>query len=159
MKKEEIKKIEVEKKGQSVYYTGILKDLKDGSKQGSKEGSKSEEQMSGEQYEIYKQQSELREELNSLLKKGSKEGNKSNEAVKQMEELENMLLKNGFTDEVIEKGEKTTCSFFLDNDLITLDGKIMRVSEKENKLFKYGIQFININLSTQKKLEELIIKG
>ncbi len=63
------------------------------------------------------------------------------------------------TDEVIEKGEKTTCSFFLDNDLITLDGKIMRVSEKENKLFKYGIQFININLNTQKRLEEFINKS
>ena len=63
------------------------------------------------------------------------------------------------TDEVIEKGERTTCSFFLDNDLITLEGKIMRVLEKENNQFNYGIQFININLSTQKKLDELIIKG
>jgi len=63
------------------------------------------------------------------------------------------------TDEVIEKGERATCSFFLDNDLITLKGKIMRVLEKENNQFNYGIQFININLSTQKKLEEFIIKG
>ena len=63
------------------------------------------------------------------------------------------------TDEVIEKGERTTCSFFLGNDLVTLEGKIMRVLEKENNQFNYGIQFININLSTQKKLDELIIKG
>ena len=63
------------------------------------------------------------------------------------------------TDEVIEKGERTTCSFFLGNNLITLKGKIMRVLEKENNQFNYGIQFININLSTQKMLEELIIKG
>ena len=63
------------------------------------------------------------------------------------------------TDEVIEKGERTTCSFFLDKDLTTLDGKIMRVIEKENKLFNYGMQFININLKTQKMLEEFINKS
>jgi response regulator RpfG family c-di-GMP phosphodiesterase len=63
------------------------------------------------------------------------------------------------TDEVIEKGDKATCSFFLDQEMITLDGKIMRVFEKENNMFSYGIQFININLSTQKKLEEFINKS
>jgi DNA-binding response OmpR family regulator len=62
------------------------------------------------------------------------------------------------TNEVIEKGERVTCSFFLYNDLITLDGKVVRISEKVNKQFYYGIQFININLATQNRIEEFINK-
>jgi len=72
----------------------------EGGKGGEGEGS---EQMSGEQYEIYKQQNALREAFKSLMDKAGSKGSAGNKALKQMEELEKMLLDKGITNQVIEK--------------------------------------------------------
>ncbi len=71
---------------------------------GSKSGSGQGEQMSGELYEIYKQQAQLRQLLEDALKDKKGLGNDVGEdALKQMEQLEQDLLEKGFTNEVLQK--------------------------------------------------------
>ena len=101
------------KKGEEISLPDIIKKqsdliqkLKEGVKPGQTKDGKGKEQMSGEQYEIYQQQNQLREQLNSLLKNESNKGNGGNEALQKMEELENMLLKKGFTKEVLQNMQK-----------------------------------------------------
>lgn len=98
------------KKGESVSLPDIIKkqeklikNLQEGTKPGKEKGSRSQEQMNGEQYEIYKQQNELKELLKSLIENNSKRGNEGKEALRQMEELESMLLKKGSSKRVMER--------------------------------------------------------
>ena len=101
------------KKGEEISLPDIIKKqsdliqkLKEGVKPGQTKDGKGKEQMSGEQYEIYQQQNQLREQLRSLLKKESNKGSGGNDALQKMEELENMLLKKGFTKEVLQNMQK-----------------------------------------------------
>ena len=63
------------------------------------------------------------------------------------------------TDEVIKKGERISCSFFIEKDLVTLNGKVMRIVEEDDNMHHYGIQFINLNLTSLKKIEAFIYKS
>ena len=78
--------------------------MKDGKEKGDKEGKGSEgEQMTGEQYEIYKEQQALRESLEELIKKAGKEGKSGTKALEKMKELEQQLLDKGFDNQVLQK--------------------------------------------------------
>ncbi|MDC9724287.1 MAG: hypothetical protein PSN34_16170 [Urechidicola sp.] len=97
---------------------GIKKGMKPGDKDGEN-GSKGKEgdgengqqsgegqgeQMSGELYEIYKQQAQLRKLLEEALKDKKGVGNGAGkEALKQMEQLEQDILEKGFTNETLQK--------------------------------------------------------
>ena len=81
---------------------------------GQGEGENSE-QMSGEMYEIYKQQNALKQAFKDLMKKAGKKGNAGNKALKQMEDLEKQLLDKGLTQSVIKKMEN------LKHELLKLD--------------------------------------
>ena len=61
------------------------------------------EQMTGEQYQIYKEQNALKEALKRLIKKEGNKGSGGNKALKQMEELEKLLLDKGFDNQVLER--------------------------------------------------------
>lgn len=71
-----------------------------GKGKGEGEGS---EQMSGEQYEIYKQQNALKQAFKNLMSKSGKKGSSGNKALKQMEDLEKELLNKGLTQSAIQK--------------------------------------------------------
>ncbi len=79
---------------------------KSGEKNGSGEGS-SNEDLDGELYQIYKQQSQLRQELQNAIKESEngKSGGNSNakKALKSMEELENEILEKGFNSTTLQK--------------------------------------------------------
>ena len=84
------------------------KDGKKGGEKGKKEGESGEqgEGLNGELYEIYKQQSELRQQLKEALQqnKNGKGGNgNAKKVVKEMEQLENDLLEKGFTQQSINR--------------------------------------------------------
>ena len=96
----------------------LLEKMKDGLKNGKESGSKpgdekgksgksgggenGDEQSNNELYEIYKQQSLLKEALKDILGEGEN-GNKPNDVVKEMEALEKELLEKGFNAEVIKR--------------------------------------------------------
>ncbi|WP_335966708.1 DUF4175 family protein [Galbibacter sp. PAP.153] len=80
---------------------------KEGQEQQGESGSKKygNEQMSGELYEIYKQQQQLRNALEEQLKKlqGAGEKKQAQQLISQMEQIENDLLEKGFTNATEQK--------------------------------------------------------
>ncbi|OIQ37431.1 MAG: hypothetical protein BM563_08465 [Bacteroidetes bacterium MedPE-SWsnd-G1] len=108
----------IQKQGEAIekMEEGMKKGEKPGDQQGDdgkpqpgesgeKSGEGSGEQMNGELYEIYKQQSELRQLLEDALgdKKGADSKGVGENALKQMEQIEQDLLEKGFTNEVLQK--------------------------------------------------------
>ena len=62
--------------------------------------------MNGELYEIFKQQSELRQQLQEAIKDNKSDkpgGGTAKKALKTMEELENEILEKGFNADVLQK--------------------------------------------------------
>ena len=117
-----------QKKGEKPGEKG-----KEGSKHQSKEGKDGKssgegegDQMSGELYEIYKEQSKLRQLLEESL--GDKNGGNSSikNSLDKMEQLEQDLLNKGFTNEVLQKMME------LKHELLKLD-KAAQEQGQENK--------------------------
>ena len=93
-------------------------------------GSGQNDDLDGELYEIYKQQSQLRQQLQTAIKE-SEEGNKKNigqikKVLKSMEQLENEILEKGFSARTIQKMQQ------LNYDLLKLDTAALEQG-KENK--------------------------
>lgn len=126
-----------------------------GNKQGKGAGG-SNDDLDGELYEIFKQQSQLRQELQNAIKEsenGKSGGNSAaKKALKTMEQLENDILNTGFTVDTFKKMQK------LNYELLKLDkaaleqGKdkkrksIVNQKESENnkiKALKFKKQFYN----------------
>ena len=93
-------------------------------------GSGQNDDLDGELYEIYKQQSQLRQQLQTAIEE-SEEGNKKNigqikKVLKSMEQLENEILEKGFSARTIQKMQQ------LNYDLLKLDTAALEQG-KENK--------------------------
>lgn len=90
----------------------------EGTKSGKREGS-SNDDLEGELYEIYKQQSLLRQELQEQIRKFESGGNGVNfearKALKKMEDLENEILEKGFNAGTFQKMQN------LNYELLKLD--------------------------------------
>ncbi|MET2986441.1 DUF4175 family protein [Aureibaculum conchae] len=102
-----------------------------------KDGEGGSEQMTGEQYEIYKQQNALKEALKELMGKAGKNGAKGHKAIKQMEALEKQLLDKGFDKGVIQRMQQ------LEHELLKLEDAQLeqgkdnkRKSETNNNTFE-----------------------
>ena len=86
---------------------------------GKGEGNGENDDLDGELYEIYKQQSQLRQQLQDAIKEsetGNPNGNgNAKKALKTMEQLENEILQNGFNTATIQKMQR------LNYELLKLD--------------------------------------
>ena len=74
-----------------------------------------DEQMNGELFKIYQEQSQLRKKLEEALGKLSKNNITINKVLKTMEQLENAILEKGFSMENIERMQQ------LEYQLLKLD--------------------------------------
>ncbi len=75
-----------------------------GKKKGESKGNRQYENLDGELYQIYQQQSQLRQELqNALRKKNGKRDPNASKVLKSLEELENEILEKGFNAATIQK--------------------------------------------------------
>ncbi|RUA06436.1 MAG: hypothetical protein DSY82_09670 [Flavobacteriia bacterium] len=126
------------KKGQSISLPDIIKkqrsinqQMKEGLKKGKKPGQ-SKEQMSGELYKIYKEQSQLKQQLQELLKQSGGNKSQGQKAVKQMQELEQLLLQKGFTEQTIKKMQQ------LDYELLKLEKAIFEQGKDTKRQSKTG---------------------
>jgi chemotaxis protein histidine kinase CheA len=93
-----------EGKGKGGKGDGEGDDGGDGSKGGKdgKTGTEYNEQLNGELFEIYKQQQDLRNQLqNRLSKEGL--GGQGGKIIKEMEGVEQMLLEKGFNNETLKR--------------------------------------------------------
>ncbi|PHQ57204.1 MAG: hypothetical protein COC16_01690 [Lutibacter sp.] len=123
----------------------LLDRVKEGMKEKMKLGVEGE-QMSGELYEIYKQQSLLRELLKEVLgMEDNKTRNGSNNVVKKMEELEMELIEKGFTDDIIQKMIRLNYELLKFEHAGIEQGEYLQRKSESNKM-----KYIN---STIKKLK------
>ena len=104
--------------------------MKDGMKKGEKEGQNGKEgqgeQMTGEQYQIFKEQNALKQALQELMNEEGKGGVNGQKALEQMEELEKQLLDKGFNNDVLKR------MIQLEHELLELE-KATQEQGKDNK--------------------------
>ncbi len=86
---------------------------KDGNQKG-KEGYGNSEEMNGQLFEIYKQQQQLRQQLEDRLKEVGYKGNAGN-LLKEMKDIEQKLLDQGFNQETLQQMQN------LKHELLKLD--------------------------------------
>ena len=154
------------KKGESISLPDIIKKQSDLLKKmqgdqmpGNKSGKKPSEQMSGEQYQIYKEQYQLRKALQSLIEKEGNLGDSGKKAEKQMEELEKLLLEKGLNKQTINKMQQ------LNHELLKLEKASFdkgREKKRKSKTNKEIYQQRNIDHINSKNLffnqDEILIR-
>ncbi|CAL2107860.1 conserved hypothetical protein [Tenacibaculum sp. 190524A02b] len=117
-----------------------------GKKEGKGEGEQKEgEGMNGELYEIYKEQSQLRQQLENAIKKGKDGNGKAKKAIEKMEQLENKILENGFTQETINRMKQ------LNYELLKLDKATFEQGKKKERKSNTNLQ--EYNSTNRKNLE------
>lgn len=108
----------IKKEGNKPDNNGKKGEGNKGNKTGKGEGDANDD-LNGELYEIFKQQNQLRQELQDALKENEqgKAGGKANakKALKSMEELENEILEKGFNAATLQKMQN------LNYELLKLD--------------------------------------
>jgi len=105
-----------EEKGEGNESADSKGEKKNGKKQGQGEGDSND--LDGEIYEIYKEQTQLRQQLQNAIKENDNEkagGSNPKKALKSMEELENKILEKGFNFETLKKMQQ------LNYELLKLD--------------------------------------
>lgn len=113
-------------------------DGENGKQQGGKEGQS--EDMNGELYKIFQEQSQLREQLENALQNGKDGNGDAKKALQQMEELENKILENGFTKENLEKMRQ------LNYELLKLEKASFEQGQKEERKSNTNLEdFENTN--------------
>ena len=114
----------------SVEIIGENKgDQKNGQKNGQGEGNQSDD-LNGELYEIFKQQSELRQQLQDAINENESDkpgGSNAKKALKTMEQLENEILEKGFSSEVLQKMRQ------LNYELLKLDKAALNQGKDSNR--------------------------
>lgn len=64
-----------------------------------------------------------------------------------------MLIRS---DQVLEKGDEIICSFYIDGDPVTVNGKVVRVQKKPGSTYLYGVQFVKVSILTQVRINRFI---
>lgn len=106
-----------------------------------------DEQMNGELFKIYQEQSQLRKKLEEALGKLSKNNNTINKVLKTMEQLENAILEKGFSMENIERMQQ------LEYQLLKLDNAYFNQGKDKERQAKR-----NVFSYERKQLNELKLK-
>ncbi|WP_405610424.1 DUF4175 family protein [Polaribacter sp. Asnod1-A03] len=113
---------------------------KNGNKKGKGEGDLKDD-LNGKLFEIFKQQSQLRQELENAIREGEKGNSLPNssakKALKTMEELENEILEKGFNSNTIQKMQD------LNYQLLKLDKSVLEQGEDKKRKSNTNLKEIN----------------
>nr|WP_232771605.1 DUF4175 family protein [Tenacibaculum sp. Bg11-29] len=139
------------KEGMQKNNKGKPKEGKDGKKKGEKEGKTGKQggDINGELYEIYKQQSELRQQLEDAIKAGGTKNGKAKQALKKMEQLENEILENGFNQKNINKMQQ------LNYELLKLDKAALEQNRDKQRKSNTNLQEYNSESAKALKFKKL----
>ncbi|MFY0602399.1 MAG: DUF4175 family protein [Flavobacteriaceae bacterium] len=110
-------------------------------------GGEGEEQMNEELYQIFKEQSQLREQLQNAIKQSGGKNGDAKRALKTMEQLENEILEKGFNAATLQKMKN------LEYQLLKLDKAAF-----EQGLEKKRKSTANKNEAVKRKIKELTLK-
>lgn len=118
-----------------------------GKEQGQQEGQQGQqsEEMNGKLYQIYKEQAQLRQQLQDALKKGKGGNGNAKKIVEKMEDLENKILEQGFNQGVIERMRQ------LNYELLKLDKASFEQGRKKER--ESNTNRKNYGTSNQKSLK------
>lgn len=105
---------------------GMMKKMEQGMEKQGKQGNQGQEEMSGEQFQMFQEQQMLREKLKQLLDQQGSTGEKGKQTLDAMEELERMLLEKGFNEETLERMQN------LEYELLELENASLK-KKKDNK--------------------------
>ncbi len=108
-----------------------------GQKKGKSKGNRQSDSLDGELYQIYQQQSQLRQEVQKALKSaGSKRDSNVNNVLKSLEELENEILEKGFNTTTILKMQQLKYNLLkLDKAAFKQDKDIKRKATSNQQRF------------------------
>ena len=109
------------------------------------QGGEGEEQNSEQLFKIYQEQAKLRQQLEDALQKNGLKSGQGKPALKQMEDLENKLLENGFNRQNIEQMKR------LNYELLKL--KEAAFEQGKDKQRKSNTNFNEYDQNSAKKLE------
>ncbi|CAM1354588.1 DUF4175 family protein [Tenacibaculum ascidiaceicola] len=139
------------KQGMQKKNQGNPKDGKDGKNKGEKEGQNGEQSddLDGELYQIYKEQSQLREQLENAIKEGNGGNGNAKKALKEMEQLENEILEKGFTQESINRMQQ------LNYELLKLDKATFEQNKDKQRKSNTNLQEFNNNTTKELKFKKL----
>ena len=116
-----------------------------------KDGKRSKEELSGEQFRIYQEQKELRDQLNNLIKMyGST--NERKEAERKMEAIEKMLLEKGINEQLIIRMEA------LNVQLLKLNNAQYKESYENRRVSETGFENQHRKAVRRIKTEEKFIE-
>jgi hypothetical protein len=119
---------------------------KNGDSKGKSKGNRQGDDLNGELYQIYKQQTQLRQELQNALKNGNAKGDSNTRKVlKSLEELENEILEKGFNISTVQKMQQLKYNLLkLDIAAFKQDKDTKRKStlNQQNFTQKAGKEFI-----------------
>ncbi|WP_442264843.1 DUF4175 family protein [Tenacibaculum sp. ZS6-P6] len=101
--------------------------------------------LNGELYEIYKQQSELRQQLQDAIKDGKDGNGEGKKALKQMEQLENEILEKGFNQSTLQRMQR------LNYQLLKLEKATFEQGKEKKR--KSNTNLIQYNKNRIKELE------
>ena len=156
------------KKGEDVSLPDIIKKqgkmlekMKDGMKPQKGKQGKSKEQLTSEQYEIYKEQSTLKKQLQEFLKKNSNGSKEGKSLLHKMDALEKLLLEKGITKESLEKMQRLEYELLkLEKATFDQNKDSKRKSDfNKNSYEKRSIESIEFDPQFLKKDEILIRKN
>lgn len=105
---------------------GLMKKMEQGMQKQGKQGEQGQEEISGEQFQLFQEQQMLREKLKQLLDQKGSGAKEAKQALDAMEELEKMLLEKGFGKETLERMQK------LEYELLELENASLK-KKKDNK--------------------------
>ena len=137
--------------GKQKKNQGKPKDGEKGEKngKGKEENGEQNEDLNGDLYQIYKEQSELREQLANALKEGDRNNGKAKKALKKMEQLENDILEKGFTQESINRMQQ------LNYELLKLDNATFEQNKDKKRKSNTNQQEIENNNIKALKFKKL----
>ncbi len=135
------------KQGNQKDGKGDDKENKNGNKQQKEESRQqgNNDDLNGELYEIYKQQSQLRQHLEDAIKKVKNENNQGKKALREMEQLENEILEKGFNQNILQKMQK------LNYQLLKLDKAAFEQGREQKR--KSNTNLIKFNKNKAKELQ------
>ncbi|WP_407266640.1 DUF4175 family protein [Tenacibaculum maritimum] len=119
-----------------------------GKQQGSK-GEQNSEKMNGDLFEIYKQQSALREQLENAIKNGSNGNGAAKKALKTMEQLENSILEKGFNKTTLQKMQE------LNYQLLKLDKATFKQGKDKKRKSNTNVEEYKLRDAKKLKFKKL----
>lgn len=63
------------------------------------------------------------------------------------------------TDNVLDKGDKITLSFYLRSQQITVKGEITRLAKTKTGSLQYGVKFVDMDRQSKRMIEDFIKSG